>query len=72
MSNLADLARSLVSPTLTRNQLKVIRARLRRAGLTNLSHEASGEYTVNVSLDVSTDVRATAGTILVAAIVEAA
>ena len=69
MSTLADLARSF-DATLTRNQLKTIRARLRRMGLTNQSGRASGPYTVNPTLDVRTDVRAEAGTVLVAAVAE--
>lgn len=71
MSNLANIARTVISASLTRNQLKVVRARLRRANLTNVAGRARGEYTVNTSLDTSTDCRCTVGgTILVQAIAE--
>lgn len=70
MSNLANIARA-INPSLTRNQLKVVRARLRRANLTNVGGNASGEYTVNTSLDVATDCRcAVGGTVIVQAIAE--
>lgn len=72
MSTLANIARTVIASNLTRNELKVIRARLRRAGLTNLTKSHTGPYTVNTSLDVATDARAVQGTILVQAIAEAA
>lgn len=72
MSTLADIARTVIASNLTRNQLKVVRARLRRANLTNLSGRANGPYTVHTALDVPTDVRADAGTVIVAAVAEMA
>lgn len=72
MSNIANLARTLISSSLTRNQLKVVRARLRRAQLTNVGVGTQGEYTINPSLDTATDARAMGGTVIVAALAEMA
>jgi hypothetical protein len=70
--NIAQIART-IHGNLTRNELKVLRARLRRAHMTNLTGEASGPYTINVSADVVSDARTVdPGTALVAAIAEAA
>lgn len=69
MSTLADILRTVANRTMTRNELKVARARLRRMGVTNLTNEASGPYTVNTSLDTATDARAEAGTLIASAAV---
>lgn len=64
-ATLADILRAYHSATLTRNQLKVLRAKLRRAGVTNLNgarHNTA--YTVNPSIDVATDYRAEIGTVV--------
>lgn len=72
MSNLANIARAL-NPNITRNELKVLRAKLRRAGLTGRPAHTRGEYTVNTSSDVATDARcAEGGTVIVAFVAEAA
>ena len=49
---------------ITRNQLKVARARLRRAGVTNLRNDIKGPYTINPVSDAITDARADMGTIV--------
>ena len=58
MMNLATIARN-VCPTITKNQLKALRAKLRRDGITNKTASAyQGPYTLWTHLDVVTDVRA--------------
>lgn len=69
MSTLADILRTVAARNMTRNELKVARARLRRMGMTNLSGRAQGPYTVHVGLDVPTDIRAEAGTLIASAAV---
>jgi hypothetical protein len=72
--SIASIARA-IHGNLSRNELKVVRERLRRMGLTNLNTgtHASGPYTINTSADVVSDARTVdAGTVLVAAIAEAA
>lgn len=62
--NLADILRSFY-PRATRKELKVLRAKLRRAGVTRLHKDFRGPYTVNVGDDVQADTRADIGTIVV-------
>lgn len=71
---LADIIRAYHGTKISRKEMKVLRAKLRRAGVTNLNKDARGPYTVNPSLDLVTDVRAADGTIVaqVAALVLAA
>lgn len=64
MSTLADLIRTAAQSNLTRNQLKVLRAKLRRAGVTNLNKDARGPYTINPDVEGHTDVRAEYGIIV--------
>lgn len=64
MSTLADLIRTAAQKNLTRNQLKVLRAKLRRAGVTCLNKDARGPYTINPDLEAPTDVRAEYGLIV--------
>ncbi len=71
MYTLADIIRT-INVTASKNDIKVARARLRRLGLTNHASRAKGPYTVAAHLDVPTDTRADAGTVIVAAIAEAA
>lgn len=74
-ATLADILRAYHSAHLTRNELKVLRARLRRMGVTNLNHaRRNSPYHVNPSVDKRTDVRAAEGTVVaqVAAMVRAA
>lgn len=66
--SLADLIRQARGANLTRNELKIARARLRRNGVTNLTKEVRGPYTINPTADVATDARAQDGT-LVASII---
>lgn len=61
--NLAEIARTL-RPSLTRKELKVVRAKMRRAGVAGLSKTVRGPYTVNTSADVASDARAEQGTIV--------
>lgn len=63
-TTLADIIRSYNTTDMTRNQLKVARARLRRAGVTNLRKDIKGPYTVNPVSDCVTDARADIGTIV--------
>lgn len=64
-TTLADIIRSYnTTADMTRNQLKVARARLRRAGVTNLNKDIKGPYTVNPASDCVTDARADLGTIV--------
>lgn len=63
-TTLADIIRTYNQGDLTRNQLKVARARLRRAGVTNLRADIRGPYTVNPTSDAITDARADMGTIV--------
>ena len=63
-TTLANIIRSYNTTDMTRNQLKVARARLRRAGVTNLNKDIKGPYTVNPSSDNVTDARADIGTIV--------
>lgn len=70
MSTLADLARNLISSKLTRNQLKVVRARLRRMGLTHLNAER-GPYAISHASDEMT-ARTVEPVAIVQAIAEAA
>lgn len=68
MMNLADIARA-IHGNLSRNELKVVRARLRRMHLTNLTGDASGAYTINVRGESVTDARTVdMGAVIVAAI----
>lgn len=61
---LANLVRAYHG-ALTRNQLKVARARLRRAGVTNLNRaRRNAPYHVNPTADVRTDRRAESGTLV--------
>lgn len=62
--NLADIIRSF-RPNMTRKQLKVARAKLRRAGVTRLHKDTRGAYTIAVGADVVADTRADIGTIVV-------
>jgi len=74
-ATLADIIRAYHGANLSRNELKVLRAKLRRAGVTNLNHaRRNSPYTVNPSIDARTDKRAVEGTIVaqVAATVKAA
>lgn len=61
--SLADIIRSYRGASMTRNQLKVARARLRAAGVTNLG-TGRGRYTVNPTSDLQTDRRAEIGTVV--------
>lgn len=61
--NLADIIRAYHG-NLSRKQLKVARARLRRAGVTGYTTEITGPYTVSVVADTSTDARADYGTVV--------
>lgn len=64
-ATLADILRAYHGTNLSRNELKVLRAKLRRAGVTNLNNaRRNSAYTVNPSLDVQTDYRAEEGTIV--------
>lgn len=64
-TTLANIIRTYSNTgTMTRNQLKVARARLRRAGVTNLRADITGPYTVNPTSDNVTDARADMGTIV--------
>lgn len=64
-TTLADIIRSYnTTADMTRNQLKVARARLRRAGVTNLNKDIKGPYTINPVADTVTDARADLGTIV--------
>lgn len=63
-TTLANIIRSYNQSDMTRNQLKVARARLRRAGVTNLRKDIVGPYTVNPVSDNVTDARADMGTIV--------
>lgn len=73
MSNtLAAYFRNLLPVNPTRKQLKVLRAKLRRAGVTNLNAaRRNPPYAVDFASDARTDRKADAGTIVaqVAAIV---
>ena len=63
-ATLADILRAYHG-NLSRKQLKVMRAKLRRAGVTNLNNATrNAPYHVNPSLDRRTDVRAEPGTIV--------
>lgn len=64
-ATLASILRAYHSANLSRNELKVLRAKLRRAGVTNLNgarHNTA--YTVNPTIDAATDYRAEIGTIV--------
>ena len=62
---LADLIRAYHGATLTRNQLKVARARLRRNGVTNLNRARHNTaYAVSPVVDAAIDPRAEEGTVL--------
>lgn len=61
--NLAQIIRAYHG-ALTRKQLKVARARLRRAGVTRLHKDVKGPYTVNATRDIVTDTRADEGTVV--------
>lgn len=64
-ATLADIIRAFHGTNLSRNELKVLRAKLRRAGVTNLNHARHNTaYTVNPSIDAATDFRAEIGTIV--------
>lgn len=64
-ATLAAILRAYHGVKLSRNELKVLRAKLRRAGVTNLNHARhNSPYTVNPSLDSQTDYRAEDGTIV--------
>lgn len=61
---LADIVRAYHG-SLTRNQLKVARARLRRHGVTNLNNaRRNTRYHVAPALDAQTDSRADDGTVV--------
>lgn len=65
MSTLADLLRQYATSNLSRKQLKVLRAKLRRAGVTNLNNaRRNSPYTINPAIDAQTDWRAADGTIV--------
>lgn len=68
---LADILRTAAGRNMTRNELKVARAKLRRAGVTCLNKERTGAYTVDTSQDFATDVRAVEGTVIAQAAFEA-
>ena len=70
MSTLADIIRT-IQGNLSRNQLKVQRARLRRMGLTNHASIESGPYALDVHQDDATP-RTAAPVVLVQAIADAA
>lgn len=64
---LADILRTLAVRNLSRQELKVQRARLRRKGLTNLNHaRRNAPYAVAPHLDVVSDRRAEPGVDIVA------
>lgn len=64
-ATLADILRTL-RPTLSRKQLKVARAKLRRAGVSNLNHaKRNAPYKVDVTTDMRSDKRAEGGAIVV-------
>lgn len=71
-TTLADIIRTYRQTDMTRNQLKVARARLRRAGVTNLRQDITGPYTVNPTSDAITDARADMGTIVAQVAADAA
>lgn len=65
MHTLADILRAYHGATLSRNELKVLRAKLRRAGVTNLNNaRRNAPYHVDETVDVRTDTRAEEGTIV--------
>lgn len=65
--NLATILRTVANRPLSRNELKVARAKLRRMGVTCLNKERTGAYTVDTSQDFSTDARAEIGTLIASA-----
>ena len=60
---LADLIRAYHG-NLTRNELKIARARLRRAGVTRLHKTVKGPYKVPYAADAVIDTRADIGTVV--------
>lgn len=68
MMTLADILRTAAASNLSRNQLKVARAKLRRMGLTNRNPAEKGPYAVDVHSDNATS-RNDAGTIIASAAV---
>lgn len=62
--NLANLLRAYHGADLTRMQLKVLRARLRRAGVTRLHKNVRGPYVVAPTSDAVLDTRADDGTVV--------
>ena len=65
LMTLANLVRAYHGADLTRNQLKVARARLRRAGVTNLNRaRRNAPYSVCPTVDLHTDPRAEEGTVV--------
>jgi hypothetical protein len=71
MTTLADLIRTINTSNLSRNQLKVARARLRRLGLTNRNPAEHGPYAIDAMQDIATE-RTAPPVILVQAIADAA
>lgn len=60
LMNIADIIRN-IKPTASKNEIKVLRAKLRRAGITNHAIEAvntNRPYTLWAHLDTVTDIRA--------------
>lgn len=67
-TTLADILRSAAPSSPSRKQLKVMRAKLRRMGVTNLNHaKRNAPYAVDVTTDARSDKRAEGGAIVVAA-----
>jgi hypothetical protein len=62
-SNLANLIRAYHGK-MSRNELKVARAKLRRAGVTCHHKSVKGPYTLNPATDKRTDTRADEGTVV--------
>jgi len=71
-TTLADILRNVSTSNPTRKQLKVLRAKLRRMGVSNLNRaRRNGPYRVDVSTETRSDKRAEGGAIVVAAAVAA-
>lgn len=67
MLTLADIIRT-IHGNLSRKQLKVARAKLRRMGVTNLNQaRRNGPYSVDVTTDLVSDRRAQGGNVVVGA-----
>lgn len=69
---IAAIIRNLTNANLTRNELKVHRARLRRMGVTNLNKaRRNAPYKIIATSDERSDKRADAGVVVVGAVAEA-